>query len=45
MIDSPSSADVANAERFERIGIAADAENAARIREEFACWLEQFLRS
>ena len=43
MIDSPSSADVAKPERFERIGIAADAENASRIREEFACWLEQFL--
>ena len=45
MIDSPSSADVANAERFARLGIAADAEGAARVREEFARWLETLLRS
>lgn len=42
MIDSPSSADVANAERFARLGIAADAEGAARVREEFARWLGRF---
>jgi anti-sigma regulatory factor (Ser/Thr protein kinase) len=42
MIDSVSWADVANAERFERIGIAADAESASRIREEFAGWLKQY---
>lgn len=42
MIDSMSSADVANAERFERIGIAADAGSAARTREEFARWLHEF---
>ena len=42
MMYFPSSTDVANTERFERIGIAADAENAARVREEFARWLEQF---
>jgi len=42
MIESTSRADVANAERFERIGIAADAESASRIREEFAGWLERF---
>jgi serine/threonine-protein kinase RsbW len=42
MIDYMSSADVADAERFERIGITADAGTAARTREEFACWLHQF---
>jgi anti-sigma regulatory factor (Ser/Thr protein kinase) len=42
MIDSVSSADVANAERFERIGIPADAGAAARTREEFARWLEDY---
>ena len=42
MIDSMSSADVANAERFERIGIAADAESASRIREEFTEWLKRY---
>jgi serine/threonine-protein kinase RsbW len=42
MIDSVSRADVANAERFERLGIAADAGSASRVREEFAGWLERF---
>jgi serine/threonine-protein kinase RsbW len=42
MIDSTSSTGVANAERFERVGIEADAESASRTREEFAGWLEQF---
>ncbi len=42
MIKSTSCTDVANAERFERIGVAADAESASRIREEFAEWLEDF---
>lgn len=42
MIDSVSQADVSNAERFERIGIAADAESVSRIREQFAEWLERF---
>jgi serine/threonine-protein kinase RsbW len=42
MIDSMSSADVGNAERFERIGIAADACSATRTREEFAGWLREF---
>lgn len=37
-----SKAQVANAERFERTGIAADAESVCRTREEFAEWLEQF---
>jgi serine/threonine-protein kinase RsbW len=43
MTNSMSSTDVANAERFERIGVEADAESASRTREEFACWLERFL--
>jgi len=42
MIDSVSQAHVANAERFQRVGIAADAESVSRIREEFAGWLERF---
>jgi serine/threonine-protein kinase RsbW len=42
MIDSVFGAEVANAERFERVGISADAESASRIREEFAGWLERF---
>ena len=42
MIDSMSSADVADAERFERIGIRADAGTAARTREEFTRWLHRF---
>jgi serine/threonine-protein kinase RsbW len=43
MIHSMSTAEVATAERFERTGMAADAQNAARAREEFAEWLERFL--
>lgn len=42
MIDSVSSADVANGARFERIGISADAGTAARAREQFARWLHEF---
>jgi serine/threonine-protein kinase RsbW len=42
MIDSMSSADVANDERFQRIGIAADAPTAARTRAEFTHWLNEF---
>jgi anti-sigma regulatory factor (Ser/Thr protein kinase) len=42
MIHSMSSADVADPERFERIGVVADPESAARTREEFAEWLERF---
>jgi anti-sigma regulatory factor (Ser/Thr protein kinase) len=42
MIDAMPQADVANAERFERIGIAATPQTAARTREEFAGWLKQF---
>ncbi len=42
MTDSVSLADVADTERFECIGVAAAAESAARIREEFAEWLQSF---
>jgi serine/threonine-protein kinase RsbW len=42
MIDSMSSAELANAELFARVGIAADVESAARIREEFARWLRRY---
>jgi serine/threonine-protein kinase RsbW len=42
MIDSMPAADVANAERFERIGLAATLQTAARTREEFAAWLRRF---
>jgi serine/threonine-protein kinase RsbW len=42
MIKPVSSADAANGERFERIGIAADARAAARTREQFARWLDRF---
>jgi len=40
MIDSVSAADVSSAERFTRVGVAADGEAAARLRQEFARWLE-----
>lgn len=42
MINSPPSADVVDADRFERLGVAADAETAARVRGQFADWLERF---
>lgn len=42
MIDSMPAADVANAERFERLGLAATLQTAARTRDEFADWLRQF---
>ena len=42
MIESMSAADVANAERFARIGITADAESAGRTRKEFARWLDEY---
>lgn len=35
-------ADVANAERFERIGVAATPRIAAQLRDEFAQWLGRF---
>lgn len=39
MIDSLPRAHVANAERFERVGVAADPRTAAQTRDEFARWL------
>lgn len=42
MIDSMPAADVANAERFERVGLAATLATAARTRDEFAEWLRRF---
>lgn len=44
MIDSMPTTDVADAERFERIGVVADAATAGRIRDEFAQWLRLFFR-
>src|ERR1700704_6196750 len=41
MIDAMHTADVANAERFERIGIAANAQTASLPRDEFASWLRE----
>ncbi|MEV3905743.1 ATP-binding protein [Mycobacterium sp. NPDC050551] len=41
MIDSVP-ADVANAENFVRVGLTADAHNAAHTREELARWLDQY---
>lgn len=43
MIESMPKYDVANAERFERIGVKADPHNAARTRDEFARWLQDAL--
>jgi serine/threonine-protein kinase RsbW len=42
MIDSMSSAGVDNAERFERVGVVADARTAAQTRDEFAAWLRDY---
>jgi len=42
MIDSVPSTDVADPERFERTGVAADAEGAGRTREAFSRWLADF---
>lgn len=39
MIDTMQSADVTNAERFERVGVLADAQAASNTRDEFAAWL------
>ena len=44
MIDSMPTADVANADRFERIGVAATPELVARTRDEFAQWLRRFFQ-
>lgn len=42
MIDSMPTSDVANAERFLRVGLAATPESASRTRDEFARWLGEF---
>ncbi|MGZ8802130.1 MAG: ATP-binding protein [Mycobacterium sp.] len=42
MTDSKPPAEVANAERFERFGLDANAETVSRIRQEFAQWLPRF---
>jgi serine/threonine-protein kinase RsbW len=42
MIDSMYSAGIANAERFERVGVVADAQTAAQTRDEFAAWLRNY---
>ncbi|MGV0836403.1 ATP-binding protein [Mycolicibacterium thermoresistibile] len=39
MIDSSSSAHTAHADHFERLGVPADAETAATVRDQFAGWL------
>jgi serine/threonine-protein kinase RsbW len=41
MIDAMHAADVANAERFERVGIEANAQTASQTRAEFAAWLRE----
>lgn len=41
MFDSLVRAHVADGERFERVGVLADALSAARIREEFSGWLQR----
>jgi serine/threonine-protein kinase RsbW len=41
MIDAMHAAGVANAERFERVGIAANAQTASQTRGEFAAWLRE----
>ena len=42
MIDTVCAAVVVDDVRFEYVGAAADAHSAARVREEFAEWLERF---
>ncbi|BBX52431.1 ATP-binding protein [Mycolicibacterium poriferae] len=42
MIDSMPPAEVANSDRFERLGLDADATAVAQVREEFAQWLKRF---
>lgn len=42
MIDSMPPAEVANSDRFERLGLDADATAVAHVREEFALWLKRF---
>lgn len=42
MIDAMPPTEVANAERFERFGLAADAGAVARVRQDFTDWLRRF---
>ncbi|ORB23585.1 ATP-binding protein [Mycolicibacterium parafortuitum] len=42
MIDAMPPTEVANAERFERFGLDADAGVVARVRQEFTDWLRRF---
>lgn len=42
MIDSMPPAEVANSDRFERLGLDADATAVAHVREDFAQWLKRF---
>jgi serine/threonine-protein kinase RsbW len=42
MIDTMQSANVANADRFERLGVSATAQTASQTRDEFAAWLREF---
>lgn len=42
MIDSMPTTDVADSDRFERIGIIADARSAAQTRHAFGLWLRRF---
>lgn len=42
MIDAMPPTEVANAERFERFGLDADAEAVARVRQDFSQWLKRF---
>ncbi|MCV7151130.1 ATP-binding protein [Mycolicibacterium pyrenivorans] len=42
MIDSMPPAEVANADRFERFGLDADAQVVSRTRQEFTRWLQRF---
>ncbi|UXA16018.1 ATP-binding protein [Mycobacterium sp. SMC-4] len=42
MIDSMPPAEVANADRFERFGLEADAFAVAQTRQDFAQWLQRF---
>jgi serine/threonine-protein kinase RsbW len=42
MLDSVLCAEVADGRRFECVDVAADAESASQVREQFAGWLERF---
>ena len=42
MTDRSTSADALHSEHFERLGVPADPETAALVREQFAGWLDRF---